>query len=130
MIALEVRLNGKRVCIAGAEDLSVLNTVVSAAGRLGKKTVPARPDETADIFYSVGGLTSRPDPGTDVHVNWRSVAPLRIGDTIEVRILETDSADRANSRRKAKPRNGEPGGSRQRRVRAAVSKRKSGARRA
>jgi hypothetical protein len=131
MIALEVSLNGKHVCIAGAEDLGVLNACVSTVGKLGKKTTPARPDEgVADLFYSVGGLTSRRHPDTDVHVNWKSVAALKIGDTIEVRIVETDSVDRARSRHKAKPRDGEPSGSRQRRVRRAVSKRSSKARRA
>ena len=103
MIALEVRKNGKRVCIAGAEDLAVLSTSISAVDKLGKKTVPARPDETTgEIHYSVGGLTARPDPKKDVHMNWKSVAPLRIGDVIEVRILETEKVDRAKSRTKAK----------------------------
>jgi hypothetical protein len=131
MIALEVTLNGKRVCVAGAEDLAVLTTSVSAVGKLGKKTIPARPDETGgEIHYSVGGLTARPDPERDVHLRWKSVAPLHVGDVIQVRILETDKADRARSRLKAKPRSGEPTGSRQCRVHAAVSKRKSKARRA
>jgi hypothetical protein len=105
MIALEVRKNGKRVCIAGAEDLAVLSAHISASGKLGKKTVPARPDQTTgEIQYSVGGLTARPDPNKDVHVNWKSVAPLRVGDVIEVRILETDKCDRATTRTKAKRR--------------------------
>jgi hypothetical protein len=103
MIALEVKLNGKRVCIAGADDLAVLTAHVTACGKLGKKTVPARPDDTTgEIHYSVGGLTARPDPERDVHVRWRSVAPLKVGDIIEVRILETEKVDRATSRTKAK----------------------------
>src|SRR5258708_3581847 len=103
MIALEVKLNGKRVCIAGAEDLAVLSTNVSAVGKLGKKTVPARPDDTTgEIHYSVGGLTSRPDPDKDVNLRWKSVAPIKIGDVIEVKILETEKVDRATSRTKAK----------------------------
>lgn len=102
MVAFEVTLNGKRICIAGADDLSVLSTSVSAGGKLGKKTVPPRTgEETFDIYYSVGGLTSRPDPATDVHVNWKSVAPLKVGDVIQVRILETGKVDRARSRKKA-----------------------------
>ena len=131
MIALEVSLNGKRVCVGGAEDLSVLSAHVTAVGKLGKKTVPARPDETgAEIHYSVGGLTARRKPTTDVHLRWKSVAALRIGDVVQVKILETDKVDRASSRQKAKPRPGEPSGSRPRRVRAVVSKRKPVARRA
>ena len=73
MIALEVSLNGKRICTAGAEDLSVLNTIVTASGRLGKKTVPVRPNETYDIYYHVGGLTSRRDLAKDVHLRWQKL---------------------------------------------------------
>ena len=103
MFALEVRKNGKRVCIAGAEDLAVLSASVTAVGKLGRKTVPARPDETTcEVHYSVGGLTSRPDPDKDVHLRWRSVAPLKIGDVIEIRILETERVDHATSRVRAK----------------------------
>jgi len=103
MIALEVKLNGKRVCTAGADDLSVLSAHVTACGKLGKKTVPARPDDTTgEIHYSVGGLTARPDPEKDVHVKWKAVAPLQVGDVLEVRILETEKVDRATSRTKAK----------------------------
>lgn len=105
MVALEVTLNGKRVCVAGAEDLAVLSTIISASGKLGKKTVPPRPgDDTFDIYYSVGGLTSRPDPAKDVHVRWESVTPLKVGDVIQVRILETVKVDRARSRKRAEPK--------------------------
>jgi hypothetical protein len=105
MIALKVRLNGKQVCVAGADDLAVLNAIVTASGKLGNKTVPARPDDTTgEIFYSVGGLTARPDPTKDVHMRWKSVAALNVGDVIQVEIVETDKPDRAKSRTKAKPR--------------------------
>jgi hypothetical protein len=103
MIAFEVKLNGKRVCIAGAEDLSVLSTHISAVGTLGKTTVPTRPDKaTSEIHYSVMGLTSRPDPKKDVYLRWKSIGPLKIGDVIEVSILDTKKADRARSRTRAK----------------------------
>ena len=103
MIAFEVSLNGKKICSAGAEDLAVLSTIVSACGKLGKKTVPARPDQTGgEIYYSIGGLTSRPDPNKNVHVRWKSVAPLKVGDILQVKILETQKVDRAKSRTRAK----------------------------
>ena len=131
MIALEVSLDGKRICVAGAEDLCVLTTNVNAVGKLGNKTVPAWPnDKRAEIHYSVGGLTARPDPEKDVHVRWKSVAPLRVGDVIQVKILETDKADRAVSTQKAKRRPREPAGSGQAQARGAGSQRKSEARRA
>jgi hypothetical protein len=103
MIALEVNLNGKRVCVAGADDLAVLSSHVTACGKLGKKTVRARPDETTgDIFYSVGGLTGRRDPKKDVHLRWRSINFLKVGDVIQVKVLETMKVDRPTSRTKAK----------------------------
>jgi hypothetical protein len=110
MIGLKVSLNGKRVCVAGADDLAVLNAIISASGKLGSKTVPARPDDTSEMFYSVGGLTARPNPTKDVHLRWKSVSPLRVGDVIEVEIVETDNPDRPKSSIKAKPRNANPEG--------------------
>ena len=106
MIAFEVKLNGKRLCVAGAEDLSVLHTSIVAVGKLGSKTVPARPDETSpDIYYSISGLTARRDPAKDVHLNWKSIAPLKVGDIIQVQVLETSKTDRPKSRKKAVRKN-------------------------
>jgi hypothetical protein len=96
MIALEVKLNGKRVCIAGADDMAVLSADVTACGKLGKKTVPRRPNAT-EIYYSVGGLSPRPN-GKDIYPKWKLAAPLQVGDVLEVRILETEKVDRAISR--------------------------------
>ena len=104
MIALEVSVNGKRTCTAGAEDLCVLNAIVTACGRLGQKTVPVRPNETRDIHYQVGGLTSRPDPTKDLHLRWQSLKPLRIGDVVQIRILDITQADRPKSRTRARRR--------------------------
>jgi hypothetical protein len=107
MIAFEVRLNGRRICIAGAEDLAVLSTIVTASGKLGPKTVPARPDDTnGEIFFSVGGLTARRDPEKDVHVRWKSITPLTVGDVIQVKVLDVKKADPAKSRTKAARKRG------------------------
>jgi CheY-like chemotaxis protein len=85
MIAFKVKLNGKRVCIAGAEDLTILTTSVHASGKLGKKTVPAWPDDTeGEVFYSVGGLTGRPDPDKDVHLLWISDIGLPDGSGLDI----------------------------------------------
>jgi hypothetical protein len=106
MIAFEVKLNGKRICIAGAEDLCVLSANIAATGTLGVKTVPAGRDDDSvpDLFYSVGGLTRRPDPKKDQHVRWKSVAPLRVGDLLEVKVVEVRKADRPKSREIAERR--------------------------
>ncbi len=105
MIAFEVSLNGKRICTAGADDLGVLSTIVTACGKLGKKTVPARPGESSsEVFYSVSGLTSRSDPKKDMNLKWKSVAAIAIGDVVQVKVVETEKIDRAKTRTKAKQR--------------------------
>lgn len=102
MIAFEVKLNGKRVCIAGAKDLCVLGVNVSAVGKLGPRTVRERSDESnGTVFYSVSGLTARPNPENDVHVRWKSTEMLKVGDVVQVRVLEAEKADRPKSRKKA-----------------------------
>lgn len=40
MIAVAVYLNGKKLTVAGTDDLCVLNAIVNAVGELGKSTVP------------------------------------------------------------------------------------------
>ena len=105
VIALQVTHNGKYICTAGAEDLCVLDVNITALGSLGKKTVPVRSNEMPDLYYMVGGLTSRSDPAKDVHLRWKSSAPLKIGDVVEIKIVETTRVDRPKSRTKAKRRN-------------------------
>jgi hypothetical protein len=102
MVVFQVRLNGKRICTAGAEDLAVLTACVTANGKLGSKAAPARPGDTkAEVFYHVGGLTARPDQEKDMHLNWQSVEPLKVGDVIQVKVLMAERADRPKSRKKA-----------------------------
>jgi hypothetical protein len=98
MIAFEIEQNGKNICTAGADDLAVLSAIVSAVGKLGIETVRARGGPPVELRYSVGGLTSRPNPKKDVHLYWKSATPLRIGDVVQVRIIETDKVDRARLR--------------------------------
>lgn len=70
MIGLAVYLNRKKLTVAGAEDLSVLNAIVTAAGELGKSTARLGKRRSPHVHLSVGGLTNRtdrPDPCTDSH---------------------------------------------------------------
>jgi hypothetical protein len=91
VVVFEVYLNGKRIALAGKEDLGVLSTTVSAVGKLGPAT-KRRGNEGYDIHMNVGGLTAR-KRGADEHVNWASVRPVKIGDEISVRITRGERAD-------------------------------------
>ena len=101
MIAVRVKLNGKELCVAGAEDLAVLNTIIGAVGAIGNKTKKVR-DGAPDLHLSVGGLTRRKS-GADFHLRWVEFQELVIGDRIEVELVETSIADAPKAKRKADP---------------------------
>lgn len=89
MHALRVRINDEAPVIAGADDLGVLNATVSCVGKLGSSSRSGREDELADLFVTVGGLTSRASDVPDEHLNWMSQRALRIGDVISVEVVDT-----------------------------------------
>jgi hypothetical protein len=57
MIGFAVYLNGKKLTLAGADDLYVLNAIVTAVGALGKVSARNRKRSGVDLHFSVGGLT-------------------------------------------------------------------------
>jgi hypothetical protein len=97
MIGLAVYLNGKKLTVAGTEDLSVLNAIVNAVGPLGRDTKKlGKGDRTPDLFLQVGGLTGRKNGVQDEHLKWVRHRPLRVGDKISVRIVRITKADAHN----------------------------------
>jgi|SRR6185503_583712 len=98
MLAIHVKLNGKRLTTAGAEDLGVLTSHVTLTGKLGSKTVEWRNSGRPDIWLRVGGLTSRAEGIGDDHLYLTDHKPLRVGDKITLRIVETSRAGRVVSR--------------------------------
>jgi hypothetical protein len=102
MIALEIDFNGQRLCLAGADDLTVLNAAVGAVGLLGSKVwdshpLSETPQETAvkgpHFHLHVGGLTRRgPDIEDSAPQSCRGV-DNRDGDTVTVRIVDIDPAE-------------------------------------
>jgi hypothetical protein len=102
MIALRVKLNGKELCVAGADDLCVLDTIIGAVGNLGAKTKQVR-DEPPDLHLSVSGLTGRRS-GADYHLAWVRLQEIVVGDRIEVELMETSGVDAPTSKQKARTR--------------------------
>jgi hypothetical protein len=93
MLAFEIQVNGKRVAIAGAEDLAVLSAIVSATGRLGPKTNEhRRARRMPDIWLHGGGLTARPAGIPDEHLNWVQHRTLRVGDRVSIRVIRVTRA--------------------------------------
>jgi hypothetical protein len=110
VIALEVSLNGERLCVAGAEELSVLTAALSFTGALGPRVVEppafgesaaAAAVESTDSHLHIGGLTCRGPGIPDHHLRWRGDVNVAVGDTVTIRILnaelaEIDPPDREN----------------------------------
>jgi hypothetical protein len=94
MIGLAVYLNGKRLTEAGAEDLGVLNAIVTAVGDLGASTAQLHAKRSVDLHLSVGGLTRRRDQVPDEHLRWVNLRRLKIGDRISVKIIRTANPDK------------------------------------
>jgi hypothetical protein len=102
VVVFEVHLNGRRIALAGTEDLGVLSTIVSAVGKLGPATKRRR-NEGYDIDIRVGGLTAR-KRGADEHVDWVRRS-LKIGDEIYLRVTR---GEHANPPRRRTPRDKMP----------------------
>lgn len=103
MITLAVYLNGKKLTVAGTDDLCVLNAIVNAVGELGRLTVPIGERGKPDLWLSVSGSTSRPDGVEDEHLRWIGHRRLRVGDKITVQLVQTDRPDRHRSSTMATP---------------------------
>jgi hypothetical protein len=104
MLVLRVQVNEESPVVGGADDLGVLNAIISAVGRLGDAARPGRPDEPPDIHLTLGGLRSRAADVPDEHLRWVGHRELRVGDRILVEVLDADSADAIESGEAAKER--------------------------
>ncbi len=89
MVAFEVSINGKRVCSAGIEADGVLDLTLVYSKRA--ETVPP-------IWFSLGALTD------EEHLDWITgrARVLKLGDTLEVRVVEAEAVDPPKGRRPAK----------------------------
>ena len=97
MLALEVVLNGDRIAVAGADDLNVLNGMVTAVGKLGRKASGTKAQPRGyDIRLSVGGLTGRQGGIPNEHVRWEEMKKLKVGDEVLIRVLRARVADPPN----------------------------------
>jgi hypothetical protein len=86
MIAFVVSVNGQRVATIGIGDSGVLDTIVGWSGRTG---------EPGDLRLSIGGLDSH----TDEHVRWSDPPEIKVGDTVSVQVIETDTVDPPTDRK-------------------------------
>ncbi len=108
MLAFEVFVNGRKITLAGADDLGVLSTIVNAVGKLGQKSsgTETRP-KGYNLRLSVGGLTGRKNNVPNDYLRWAEMEKLKIGDEILVRVCRVNLADPPSRTCPAEPKRSE-----------------------
>jgi hypothetical protein len=99
MRALEIHVNGKRLCTAGIGDDGALTAIVRSV--LSPVQINRRnrsPQIKEDLGLDVGGFI----PSTSEHVRWKA-PKLRTGDEVRIKIIETDRPDKPSRRERADP---------------------------
>jgi hypothetical protein len=99
MRALEVYVNGKRLCAAGIGDDGCLTAIVRSVLRpvqiTGRKRSPRIKE---DLGLDVSGLIS----STAEYARWKT-PKLRTGDEVRIKVIETDRPDKPSKRERADP---------------------------
>jgi hypothetical protein len=89
MLAFEIYLNRKRLCVAGIGDEGVLAAIVDWVARKDRPT----------LSLHVGGLFATGEQ----HVSWINRKRLRLGDRVEVKVVEAKMVDKPKKRRPTDP---------------------------
>ena len=89
MLAFDVLVNGKRLCLAGTAPNDVISTIISWARRT--------PDT---INFHVGGISSG---NSHVQIDW-TTPTISIGDEITIRLVDAETYDEPDERRPMRSR--------------------------
>jgi hypothetical protein len=104
MIAFEISIDGRKACTAGVSPSGVTSVTASWVRRPSRDSTSGEPIGDRfeeELTLDVGGLTHDPD-GAAVHVSWLR-EPLEPGQTITVAVVETESADPPQHRKREDP---------------------------
>lgn len=98
MKAFDVRINGRRVCIAGLPQFGVLSAILTGRRLRKSNGVRKRDDKTWTFDVNVGGLHD-PEDQVKEFVTWLQ-ADLKLGDRLTLKVIDTDSVDEPVSRQR------------------------------
>jgi hypothetical protein len=96
MIAFDVKVNGKRACVAGIPGYAVLTANLTWVRRHPRP--PHLPRESSELSLSVGGLEGNVSPHDEgQHLRWLTT-DMEVGDTATVRVVEREQVDKPRER--------------------------------
>jgi hypothetical protein len=87
MLAFELFVDDKRICLAGMEDWGVMSVILSGVRRRKDD-----PEDEGRLDVSAGGLSERDDKGLAYHARWPRV-DLAVGSRVVINLVETDDPD-------------------------------------
>ena len=79
MRAFEIYLNDEKLCVAGIGEDGVLSATAVWVSK----------NDEGDVFLDVSGLISE----TEKHVRWVRQESLRDGDTIQIKVVQSQTVD-------------------------------------
>jgi hypothetical protein len=88
-LAIEVELNGKRLVVAGAEDLALLSAQIGAGAGSTNDTIRVG----TDVHLTVMGLTSPKSSSRVANLTWINGLSLKMGDSVTFRIVQVSQPD-------------------------------------
>ena len=101
MLAFRVRVNRKNLATAGLPGAHVLSAIFTSVVR-GEATrrswAAGIPFERKELTFSLGGMITHRD-GAHEHVDW-AYLNLKPGDTVLLKVIETERVDKPKRRRK------------------------------
>jgi hypothetical protein len=100
MIAFEISRNGKVLAVVGGKDFFGLNAVLMACGDLN-----CGPDEEGLVlFMKAMGVAKGSAENTTMHHawDWSPEGTFKVGDSITIRIIETDKTSPPTSTQELK----------------------------
>ena len=87
MLAFELFVDDRRICLAGMEDWAVMSVILSGVRRRNQD-----PDDSGRLDVSDGGLSENDADGAAHHARWEKV-DLAVGSTVVINLVETDQPD-------------------------------------
>jgi hypothetical protein len=97
MRALEIHVNGKKICTAGVGDDGVLTAIIRSVLRPHRSS-KRKANANEDLGLDVGGLIS---PSRE-HIRWKT-PQIRTGDEVCIKVIETDLPDKPYGRERSDP---------------------------
>ena len=88
MLAFELFVDDRRICLAGMEDWAVMSVILSAVQPREDRERP----RTSELNISAGGLSETDASGAAYHARWGKV-DLQVGSKVVINLVDTDQPD-------------------------------------